>query len=65
MSGSRLVDERDYRGLLALFNNDNENDSVKRERINRWKQIMNSFTWTLRYLPGAENEMADNCLDWC
>jgi hypothetical protein len=33
--------------------------AVKDKRLKRWKQMMNSFTWTLRYLLGVETAISD------
>jgi hypothetical protein len=33
--------------------------AVKDKRLKRWKQLMNSFTWTLRYLLGVKTAISD------
>jgi hypothetical protein len=33
--------------------------AIKDKRLKRWKQLMNSFTWTLRYLLGVETAVSD------
>jgi hypothetical protein len=53
MNVKKFIVEFDHRRLTGFLKRISKM-TVRRKKLNRWKQVMNSFTWTSRYLLGVE-----------
>ena len=54
-----LIVETDHESLISIFKTPVTGDTVRDRRILRYQMIMSNHNWTIRYIKGSMNPVAD------